>query len=57
MEGIGIVRFYEGGVKKLVKEVITNLSDLRKKIIKLLGKVISEMYGLIPKTQSEILGM
>jgi len=57
MEGIGIVRFYEGKVKKLVKEVIANLSDLRKKIISLLGKVTGEMYGLIPKTQSEILGM
>ena len=55
MEGIGIVKFYEGRVKKLVKEVITNLRDLRKKIIRLLGKVTGEMYGLIPKTQSEIL--
>jgi transposase len=57
MEGIGIVRFYEGAVKKLVREVITNLTDLRKKIIRLLGNVAGEMYGLIPKSRSEILGM
>lgn len=57
MEGIGIVRFYEGPVNKLVKEVITNLSYLRKKIIRLLGDVTSRMYGLIPESQVEILGM
>jgi transposase len=57
MEGIGIVRFYRGTAKKLVKEVITNLNDLRKKIIRLLGNVTSEMYGLIPKSQPEILGI
>lgn len=57
MEGIGIVRFYEGKVKKLVKEVITNLSELRKKIIRLLGEFTSQMYGLIPKNQSKILEM
>lgn len=57
MESIGIVRFYEGPVNKLVKEVITNLSDLRKKIIRLLGEVCSRMYGLIPESQVEILGM
>jgi len=57
MEGIGIVRFHEGTAKKLSKEIITNLSDLRKKIIRLLGKTASEMYGLIPKSYSEILGM
>lgn len=57
MEGVGIVRFYKGTVKKLAREVITNLTDLRKKIIILLGHVAAEMYGLIPKNGSEILGM
>jgi transposase len=56
MEGIGIVRFYEGAVKRLTKEVITNLTGLRKKVIALLGAMASEMYGLIPKSQSEVLG-
>lgn len=57
MEGIGIVRFYAGVFKTLQKEIIANLSDLRKKIIILLGKATSEMYGLIAKNQAEILGM
>lgn len=57
MEGIGIVRFYKGTARKLVREVITNLNDLRKKIIRLLGEITSEMYGLIPKSQQEILAM
>jgi transposase len=56
MEGIGIVRFYDKS-NRLVKEVITNLNHLRKKIIELLGKTAKEMYGLIPRNQSEILGM
>jgi len=57
MEGIGIVRFYEGTVKRLTKEVITNLTGLRKKEIALLGAMASDMYGLIPKSHSEVLGM
>jgi transposase len=56
MEGIGIVRFYSKK-RKLLREVITNLNNVRKKIIGLLGKIVKEMYGLIPKNQLEILGM
>ena len=58
MEGIGIIRIYElKENKKVVKEIISNLNELRKKIIVLLGKVACEMYGLIVKSQPEILGM
>lgn len=57
MEGIGIVQFYDGVARVLVKQVVTNLTDLRKKIIRLLGEIASEMYGLIPKKTTEILGM
>lgn len=57
MEGIGIVQFYDGVTRVLVKQVVTNLTDLRKKIVRLLGEIASEMYGLIPKKATEILGM
>lgn len=45
MEGISIVRFYKNS-KKLIKEVIANLSDLKKKIICLFGNTAIKMYGL-----------
>jgi transposase len=45
MEGISIVRFYKDS-KKLAKEIIANLSDLKKKIICLFGNTAIEMYGL-----------
>ena len=37
MEGIGIIVFYEKDSCKSVKEIITNLSELRRKIIRLFG--------------------
>lgn len=47
MEGVGIVNFYrKGTTKKLFKEIITNLNDLRKKIISLFGNTAMKMYGL-----------
>jgi transposase len=33
MEGIGIIRFFDGSLCKTIKEMITNLNALRKKII------------------------
>jgi transposase len=45
MEGISIVRFYRK-TGKLIKEVITNVTGLRKKIIRMFGKTAIEMYGL-----------
>lgn len=52
MEGIGVIRFYEykDNMKVLIKQVVTNLSELRKKIIRLLGETACQMYGLIPKS-------
>jgi transposase len=45
MEGVSIVRFYKK-TNKLSKEIITNLNDLKKKIIFLFGNTAIEMYGL-----------
>jgi transposase len=57
MEGIGIVRFYQEEIKKPFKEIITNLNEIRKKIIRLFGKAACKMYGLIQINDDEILGM
>lgn len=54
MEGIGVVYFYEGLVSQLVREVITNLTQIRKKIIFLFGETAERMYGLIPKNSQEV---
>jgi transposase len=47
MEGIGVVRFYEKQIKQPVREVITNLSELRLKIIHFFGQSACEIYGII----------
>lgn len=57
MEGIGIIQFYEKGLKKPFKEMITNLSEVRKKIIRSFGDTACQMYGLIKKNGEEVLGM
>lgn len=46
MEGISIVRFYNSGCE-LMEEIIANLSDLRKNIIRFFGRTAMKMYGLI----------
>lgn len=46
MEGIGIIRFFEEPNDKPIKELITNLNELRKKIILLMGENSAYMYGL-----------
>jgi len=46
MDSIEIVMFFEEHLHKPIKELITNLNDLRKKIIFLMGETISQMYGL-----------
>lgn len=46
MEGINIVQFYKKHIKKPIKEIITNLDNLRIKIIKLFGVNACQMYGL-----------
>ncbi|MGZ3745555.1 MAG: IS1634 family transposase [Pseudobdellovibrionaceae bacterium] len=57
MEGIGVVYFYEILSAQRVREVITNLTHLRRKIISLFGETAERMYGLIPKTSLGGLGM
>ena len=47
MEGINIVRFFELNRNNPTREIITNIDEIRMKIIPLFGKVACEMYGLI----------
>jgi len=57
MEGIGIVQFFEENICDPIKEVITNLNNLRKKIIHYFGQTACIMYGLIQENCSKGLGM
>jgi transposase len=47
MEGIGVIRFYEKQIRQPIREVITNLSELRLKIIHFFGQSACEIYGII----------
>lgn len=47
MEGINIIQFYQNNVIKPIKEIMTNLNALRRKIIGLFGDSACRMYGLI----------
>ena len=49
MEGISIVRIVIDESQGLVKEVITNFSALRQKIVRFFGDTACRMYGLIPE--------
>ncbi len=55
MEGIHIIRIYRESMIKSFKEVITNLNELRKKIIGLFGETACQMYGLIQRNNEEML--
>ena len=58
MEGIGVVYFYNKSLSHTFREVITNLSELRKKIILLFGKTTAWIYGVqIQKKIVASLGM
>lgn len=57
MEGISLVRMAGEMTQGIVKEFVTNLTDLRKKIIRFFGDTACQMYGLIPKTADQGLGM
>ncbi len=57
MEGIGLVHFYNESFSEIVREVMTNINTLRKKIIYLFGETAIKIYGLIPKSCAETLGM
>ena len=50
MEGISLVRMAGEMTQGIVKEFVTNLTDLRKKIIRFFSDTACQMYGLIPKT-------
>jgi hypothetical protein len=45
MEGIGIVKIYDQA-RNLISAMITNLDELRLKIIRLFGGLACEMYGI-----------
>lgn len=45
MEGIGIVKIYDPA-RNLISAMITNLDELRLKIIRLFGGLVCEMYGI-----------
>lgn len=47
MEGIGVIQFYEQGIRDPVRQMITNLSDLRTKIIRLFGGNVQRIYGFV----------
>jgi len=57
MEGISVVYFYDRSLSYTIREVITNLNELRKKIILLFGKTAAWIYGLIQKNCIIGLGM
>ena len=45
MEGVGMIRFYENNRHNPIKEMLTNLSELRRKIITLFGGSAIKIYG------------
>lgn len=46
MEGIGVIHFYEKNLIRPIREMITNLNELRRKIIKLFGGSACKIYGI-----------
>lgn len=50
MEGVGVVRFFEVGKPEAVKAMVTNMSELRRKIISLFGPTACRMYALNVKS-------
>lgn len=57
MEGINIVQFFKSKSAEILKEIMTNLNTLRKKIIRLFGETALKIYGLIQKNAPEILSI
>ncbi len=54
MEGVGVVRFYENGNDESSKELVTNMSAFRHKIIRLFGPTACRMYAaktLLPQVR------
>jgi len=57
MENIAIISFYDDS-GQIIKQCITNLTPLRKRIVRLMGKTACQIYGiLIQENRSEGLGM
>jgi hypothetical protein len=46
MEGIGIIRFYQQNLWNPIREILTNLSELRHKIIRLFGMSGCQIDGI-----------
>ena len=57
MEGLGMARIYGQSVDVPVREVVTNLTDVRRKIIRLFRETACQMYGLNQKSALGGLGM
>ena len=57
MEGVGVVQFYQDKIERPIKEIITNIDEIRKKIIRLFGDTACQIYGLIQKNTTKVLGM
>lgn len=57
MEGIDVVYFYNESLTHTIREVVTNLNKLRRKIIALFGKTAAWIYGIIHENWAEGLGM
>ncbi len=57
MEGIRIIHFFDEDLYRPIKEMVTNLNQLRKKIIHHFGNTAYIMYGLIPKKKTAPLEM
>ena len=57
MEGVGMARIYGQGVDVPMREVVTNLTDVRRKIIRLFGGTACQIYGLTQKSALGGLGM
>lgn len=57
MEGIDMVYFYDESLTRTIREVVTNLNKLRRKIIALFGKTAAWIYGIIHENWAEGLGM
>src|SRR5690625_4431987 len=53
MEGIGFVRFLSSS-QHILKEIITNIDKLRRKIISLFGTTARQLYGIIQKNHCEV---
>ena len=57
LEGISIVRIVIDPSQGLVKEIITNFSALRQKIVRFFGDTACRIYGLIPEKPANVLRM